>query len=48
MNLVQRHFLDSEFHYESFTDLDDGEAVVFYLREAQKYEEEEKRRAMGG
>lgn len=40
MNLVQRRFLDSEFHYESFTDLDDGEMIVFYLREAQKYEEE--------
>jgi hypothetical protein len=44
MNLVERHFLDAEFHYESFTDLEDGAAVVFYLREAQRTR---KRRSAG-
>ncbi|MFY9825725.1 MAG: hypothetical protein WAM82_30405 [Thermoanaerobaculia bacterium] len=47
MNLVQIHFLDSEFDYRSFTDLNDGEEVVFYLREAQRYEEEERMRVLG-
>jgi hypothetical protein len=48
MNLLQKHYLDSEFFYEHFTDLNDGEELVFYLEEAQKFEEEEKRRALGG
>ncbi len=47
MNLVQGHFLDSEFDYRSFTNLNDGEEVVFYLKEARQHEEEEKSRALG-
>jgi len=46
MNLVQIHFLDSEFGYESFTNLNDGEEIVFYLKEAQQHEEEERSRAL--
>lgn len=48
MNLLQEHYLDSEFRYEHFTDLNDGEGLVFYLEEARKFEEQEKRRALGG
>lgn len=47
MNLPERHFLDSEFFYEHFTDLNDGEEIVFHLEEARRFEDEEKRRALG-
>jgi hypothetical protein len=48
LNMVEVYFLGSEFHYESFVELDDGEELVFYLREARRWEEEEKRRALRG
>ena len=47
MNLVERHYLESEFYYEHFTDLSDGDDLVFYLEEAQRFEDEERRRALG-
>jgi hypothetical protein len=42
MNMVEGHFLDSEFRYDLFTNLDDGEEVVRYLKEAQQRENEER------
>jgi hypothetical protein len=47
MNLLEKHYLSSEFFYESFTDLGEGEDLVFYLKEAQRCEEEERRRVLG-
>jgi len=47
MNFIEKHYLDNEFFYEHFTDLNDGEDLVFYLEEARRCEEEERRRALG-
>jgi len=42
MNIVEGHFWDSEFRYDIFTNLDDGEEVVRCLKEAQQREKEER------
>ncbi len=44
MNLVEVHYLNSEFCYDQFTNLDDGDELIFYLSEAERYDEERRRR----
>ena len=42
MNAIEMHYLDSEFRYEEFTNLDDGDLLIFYLNRALEYEERER------
>ncbi len=47
MNLVEQHFLDSEMHYQSFTDLGDGDDLLFYLEQARALDQQERAEILG-